>query len=110
MNKNQTIELLKQQMPGFYSVDQVIKLIEDIEESSTTIPDDTIRELIDAVTETINTTLNEIDSSDVVDYDSAEFNIEYDNKLELERVDIDTDNIADTLNAAIEDKIKEYFN
>jgi hypothetical protein len=110
MNKNQTIELLKQQMPGFYSVDQVIKLIEGIEESSTTIPDDTIRELIDAVTETINTTLNEIDSSDVVDYDSAEFNIEYDNKLELERVDIDTDNIADTLNAAIEDKIKEYFN
>ena len=31
MNKNQTIELLEKQLPGFYSVDQVIKIIQDIE-------------------------------------------------------------------------------
>ena len=36
MNKNQTIELLKNQLPGFYSVEQVISLIEGIEEPKTT--------------------------------------------------------------------------
>jgi hypothetical protein len=36
MTKNQTIELLKQQLPGFYSVEQVIKMISDIEENTQT--------------------------------------------------------------------------
>jgi hypothetical protein len=34
MTKNQTIDLLKNQLPGFYSVEQVINLIEKIEEGS----------------------------------------------------------------------------
>jgi len=33
MTKQQTIELLGQQLPGFYSVEQVIKLISDIEDN-----------------------------------------------------------------------------
>ncbi len=35
MNKQQTIELLQQQLPGFYSVEQVIKLINDIDVDET---------------------------------------------------------------------------
>ena len=38
MNKQQTIELLKQQLPGFYSVEQVIKLINDIDVDETSQP------------------------------------------------------------------------
>ena len=33
MTKQETIDLLGKQLPGFYSVEQVIKLISDIEES-----------------------------------------------------------------------------
>jgi len=36
MTKQQTVELLKQQLPGFYSVEQVIKMIDDIEDNSQT--------------------------------------------------------------------------
>jgi hypothetical protein len=32
MTKNETVDLLKSQLPGFYSVEQVINLIDKIEE------------------------------------------------------------------------------
>ena len=47
MNKTQTIDLLRSQMPGFYSVEQVINLIEKIEEEQSTpkLTVDQVREL-----------------------------------------------------------------
>ena len=36
MTKQQTIETLQKQLPGFYSVEQVIKMINDIEDSEST--------------------------------------------------------------------------
>jgi hypothetical protein len=50
MTKNQTIDLLKSQLPGFYSVEQVINLIEKIEDdSSRKITTDDIERAIDNV-------------------------------------------------------------
>jgi hypothetical protein len=52
MTKNETVDLLKNQLPGFYSVEQVIKMVNDIEEPTK----------LDLSTETIyNEVLNEID-------------------------------------------------
>ena len=50
MTKNQTIDLLKNQLPGFYSVEQVINLIEKIEEEKTTTISS---ERIDTITRSI---------------------------------------------------------
>jgi len=49
MNKLQTIELLQQQLPGFYSVDQVIKMINDIEDVEPEISDELIESIVDEI-------------------------------------------------------------
>ena len=51
MNKLQTIELLQQQLPGFYSVDQVIKMINDIEDEDVEpeISDELIESIVDEI-------------------------------------------------------------
>lgn len=49
MNKLQTIELLKQQLPGFYSVEQVIKMINDLEDSEPEISDEMIESIVEEI-------------------------------------------------------------
>ena len=54
MTKNQTIDLLRNQLPGFYSVEQVINLIEKIEEErATTISSERIDMITRKIVETL---------------------------------------------------------
>ena len=93
MTKNQTIDLLKSQLPGFYSVEQVINLIEKIEDdSSRKITTDDIERAIDNVVNSF-----ERDTEDIVDYTSVEFNISYDNRIEVESVGLNLDFIREAL-------------
>ncbi|CAB4138573.1 hypothetical protein UFOVP331_133 [uncultured Caudovirales phage] len=90
MNKQQTIETLQKQLPSFYSLEQVINIINNIEDNSNTLSDD----LIQAVIKSTRNALDD-DRSELIDVDSAEFNISYDNRLELSCVDIDVDKILE---------------
>jgi hypothetical protein len=93
MNKSQTIDLLKSQMPGFYSVEQVINLIEKIEEgSSRKITTDDIARAID---KTISWVEN--NERELLDLDSAELEMNYDYKIECVGVPINTDNLREAL-------------
>jgi hypothetical protein len=50
MTKQQTIELLQQQLPGFYSVEQMIKIISEIEDTpSISINDELIESIVDEI-------------------------------------------------------------
>ena len=93
MTKNQTIDLLKNQLPGFYSVEQVINLIEKIEEgSSRKITTNDIQKAIDK-------SISWIDNNerDVVDLDSAEFELSYHNQIECVGIQINTESIREAL-------------
>jgi hypothetical protein len=111
MTKNQTIDLLKSQLPGFYSVEQVINLIEKIEDdSSRKITTDDIERAIDNVVNSF-----ERDTEDIVDYTSVEFNISYDNRIEVESVGLNLDFIREALEntfmdfgEAVEDDFKTF--
>ena len=46
---------------------------------------------------------------EVYDDSSAEFTINYDNRIELENLDINTDNIIDELNSILLDQFKAHF-
>lgn len=46
---------------------------------------------------------------EVYDDSSAEFTINYDNRIELENIDINTDNIIDELNSILLDQFKAHF-
>jgi len=59
--------------------------------------------------EAISKKLDRLDSSDVVDYDSAEFEIEYGNTLRLESVSFSGDTIAEELEDVISEVIGDFF-
>jgi len=93
MTKNQTVDLLKSQMPGFYSVEQVINLIEKIDEgSSRKITTEDIQRAIDR-------TINWVDNNerDLLDLDSAELELDYNNRVEVVGVPINTEGLRDVL-------------
>jgi len=91
MNKNQTIELLEKQLPGFYSVEQVIELIKGIEE----INDEQVQKLTDTLDSNLQKIFDDVDYSKIVDYDSAEFEIGYNNRVELTRIEFDLDHLKE---------------
>ena len=93
MTKNQTIDLLKNQLPGFYSVEQVINLIEKIEDgSSRKITTNDIEVAIDNVISNIR-----MNTEDVMDYTSVEFSISYDNRIEVESIGLNLDYIREAI-------------
>ena len=109
MNKQQTIELLQKQLPGFYSVEQVISIINDIDADSNEVSEEKLNEIAEGVYDVVEKKMRNTDARDIVDYDSAEFNIEYDNKLELDNVDISSDTIAEIVSNEISDYLKDFF-
>ena len=109
MNKQQTVELLKNQIPGFYSVEQVINLINDIDESGGKLSNEQIEELTQSIQETVARAVRNFDTRDIVDNSTAEFSIGYNNTLELDSVDVDLDSLNDEIESTIESTVTEFF-
>jgi uncharacterized membrane protein YheB (UPF0754 family) len=110
MTKQMTVELLQQQLPGFYSVDQVIKMINDIEDDSQAqaYNESQIESLIDLITAKVEHVIDRMDAGDLVDYDSAQFDL---NGNEISVVDIDTNTstLVDEINDVISDAVNDFF-
>ena len=106
MKKDKMIELLEKQLPGYYSVDQVIQLIKDIEGGTN---DFDIQALVEVITEHISNQIGGMDSDNACDFSSAEFSLSY-NTIELDGVDLESRNISseavDGLEHVIEDFLK----
>jgi hypothetical protein len=109
MNKQQTIELLQKQLPGFYSVEQVISIINDIDAGSSELSEEKLNEIAEGVYDVVEKKMRNADTRDIVDYDSAEFTISYNNTLELDNVEISSDTISEMVANEISDYLKEYF-
>ena len=84
MTKQQTIELLQQQLPGFYSVEQVINVINGIEDfKPITLTEDQINELASQIAEEIaDEGLDLIDDYDLsMNYKEVELDgVDYNNR------------------------------
>jgi hypothetical protein len=98
MTKQQTIELLGKQLPGFYSVEQVIKIINDIEDSGEfEISDDMVSSLSSDIAEALSS-----EGTDIVD--DYELSINY-KEVELDSIDFSTSRIK----VAVKDAIENYI-
>jgi hypothetical protein len=104
MNKKQTVELLKQQLPGFYSLEQVIGIINGIEEGRSFNPE----ELIEKISRKVETALLRMDTEDLVDTGSAEFEL-HGNEINLERVDVNVEDILEEVREVITEVVTDYF-
>jgi hypothetical protein len=94
MTKNQTVELLKKQLPGYYSADQVINLINEIEDVS--------QDLV------VERALRDMYSDDLVDLESAEFSLSG-NEISLDSVDANEDQIKERVTEAVREALLDYF-
>lgn len=98
MTKQETIELLGKQLPGFYSVEQVIKMINDIEESgSFELSDDMVSTISDDIAEALQG-----EGIDIVD--DYELSMNY-REVELDSIDFSTSRIK----SAVKDAIETYI-
>ena len=98
MTKQETIELLGKQLPGFYSVEQVIKMINDIEESgSFELSDDMVSTLSSDIAEAL-----ENEGTDIVD--------DYELSMNYREVELDSINLNEgKIKAAVRDAIETYI-
>ena len=93
MTKAQTLAALGNQLDSFYSLEQVIKIVESIEEGKgRVITTNDIQKAIDKVVDHIDR-----DQQEVFDFDKAEFELSYDNRIECVGVPINTDSIREIL-------------
>ena len=99
MTKAETLAALKNQLDSFYSLEQVIKIIEGIEPDpgTGTLTD----ELCDAIMGSIEDCFTRCDG-EFIELCSAEFELGYDGKtIELSSVDLDVQEIMRSVGASI---------
>jgi len=107
MTKEQTIELLQKQLPGFYSVEQVINIIKGIEENASSTPEAALEELLREVDNAIEEAIGGVDQEDLVQLDTAEFELHNGNEIELSRVDLDMDELVRTTQREVRKVIRQ---
>ena len=100
MNKQQTIETLQKQLPSFYSLEQVISIINGIEDNNT-LNDDSIQAIMKSISRSLH------DSSELVDHNSVEFELDYDNRIQLSNVDVDIDKILEIVEEELNDCVEQ---
>jgi hypothetical protein len=104
MTKTQTVDLLRSQLPGFYSVEQVINLIEKIEDEQST-PKITFEQLRDVTKIIMKSIEEEAQRDNIVSFEDVEFELSYDRRIEVSDVPINFDAIRD----CVEESLTEFF-
>jgi hypothetical protein len=85
------------------SIDNVIALIQGLDPEVVTKTELRMTQtMFDEVTDIIETAINSMNTDDVVDLSSAEFEMDYHNTVRLVNVDVDGDNIFDAIQSALD--------
>lgn len=106
MTKQQTIDTLKAQLPSFYSLEQVISLIEGIEDGSGENPKlQYTQEQRDDLVVAILDEIEGLDMDIISDYDLS---MNY-KEVELDSVDLNRTAMATAVEDAIDNWINENF-
>jgi hypothetical protein len=105
MTKQQTLDTLKSQLPGFYSAEQVIALIEGIKEDATVplgFTDEQRGELVNSIAEEIA----DMGMDAVSDYDLS---MSY-KEVEMDGIDFDTHSIKNVIESVLDNWIDKNWN
>ena len=104
MTKEQTLAALKNQMDSFYSLQQVIAIIEGIAEPEVKTQLD--QDIIDDISGAIERCLDNNNGTDLVDVDSIELSLGYNNfNIEIDNAAIDIYRIMQHINRILENYV-----
>lgn len=68
-----------------------------------------VEELSELLIKTINNKIERLDSSDVVDYDSASFSIGYNNVVEIDSIEFNDNEITDIVEITVDEVLRDFF-
>jgi hypothetical protein len=101
MTKQQTIDQIKNSLPGFYSAEQVIEMLTKIEEPKATLDE----KFIDAFSNEFQYKLDR-NPMDYIDTDTAEFEL-CGNQIQLDSVTFFTGDIAELAKDILQEMLTE---
>lgn len=111
MKKTEMIELLKTQIPGFYSQEQVIKMITDLEEEKTqTFTEEIFDKVMTEIGEKVESKLYNYSTEDIVDFNSAEFGFRHGNEVVLDDIGVSYSTISEIVSDVVGQVIRKKFN
>ena len=93
MKKDLVLHQVKHSVSSIFTKEDVINLINSIEESKGRVI--TTQQINDAIDEVVNWTERRVDN--LIDLNSAEFELNYNNQIELTGVDIDVESLRNVL-------------
>ena len=99
-----------QMLNGF--VENITRWVTELPEEDTKAPTmslDRVEELSELLIKTINNKIGRLDSSEVVDYSSANFSIGYDNRIEIDSIDLNEDEITDIVDISVDEVLRDFF-
>jgi hypothetical protein len=100
MKKSETIKLVQECVSSVFSKEDVIKLINDIDSQ---LDEETVTNIKNQIIKKINS----IDSNDLIDHDSAEFELSYNNTIKLSSVVVNEDAIEDIIDGVLMSFVEE---
>ena len=105
MTKAQTLAALNNQLDSFYSLQQVIAIIEGITEPEAKTRLD--QDIIDDISGAIERCLDHNNGSDLVDVDNIELSLSYNNQIEIDCAAIEVSNIMHHINGILDQYVAE---
>lgn len=96
MTKQETIALLKQQMPSFYSLEQVINIVENIKENDFQFD-------IDKISTDIAESINNENTRIISDFAVI---IDYNKTIDLEDISFNEDKLADIIKNSLDEYLQ----
>ena len=116
-------EFVNNSFPSVYTKQDVIHLLDEFadtittyvfenvkeEKSSNRMSPEVLKELQSVLIEAINSKIERLDSNELVDFDSASFEISYNNQVELESIDSSIENITNEVESAVEEILHDFF-
>lgn len=113
------IQRVKGSYPSIYSKDDVTNLLHELVSDLDTEINDIVEarqpksnvdldDLRSKLHDAIYRKLDRMSNSDVIDFDSAEFSIAYDNRVELDDINFNVDTLIDEVDEAINDIIEVF--
>lgn len=105
----EAIEKVEQGFGSVYTKEDVISLLNALKVdggSEATSMKDVIKELKNLKNKIVDKVMENMES-EVIDYDSASFTIEYDNKIQIDSIDLDDYQVEMAIKTAIDDVVEE---
>lgn len=94
---------------GYGLITTILEMTNEDPKPSTSISAERIQELSDLLCSKLASRIDRLDSNEVVNFDSACFNITHSNYIELEEIDFDSANIVNEVENVVPQVLHDFF-